>query len=126
MFDIDGKLKKIAEEEVVSQAPGFWDDPKKAESLLKEIKKKKNWTSSFTELEGSIEDLSVMYEFFKAGEASEQDLDNQYSETLKKTDDLEFRNMLSGREDHLGAVLTINSGAGGTESCDWASMLMRM
>ena len=67
-----------------------------------------------------------MFEFYKAGDATEQDADNQYAETLKKVEDMEFRNMLSGKEDHLGAVLTINAGAGGTESCDWAGMLMRM
>jgi peptide chain release factor 2 len=73
-----------------------------------------------------VEDLSVMYDFYKAGEASEADVDAAYSETIKQIDDLEFRNMLSGKEDHLNAVLTINSGAGGTESCDWANMMMRM
>jgi peptide chain release factor 2 len=93
---------------------------------LKEIKKKKNWTDSFAALESSIEDLSVMYEFFKAGDATEADVDAQYQETINKAEDLEFRNMLSGKEDHLSAVLTINSGAGGTESCDWAQMMMRM
>jgi peptide chain release factor 2 len=67
-----------------------------------------------------------MYDFFKAGEASEADVDAQYAETMKQAEDLEFKNMLSGREDHLSAVLTINSGAGGTESCDWAAMMMRM
>jgi peptide chain release factor 2 len=73
-----------------------------------------------------VDDLSVMFDFYKAGEASEADVDAQYAETVKKTEELEFRNMLSGKDDHLNAVLTINSGAGGTESCDWASMLMRM
>jgi peptide chain release factor 2 len=73
-----------------------------------------------------IADLGVMYEFFKAGDASEEDLDADYAQTVKALEDLEFRNMLSGTEDHLNAVLTINAGAGGTESCDWAGMLMRM
>lgn len=105
---------------------GFWDDPKRAEKLLKEIKKRKLWTDSFFALEASIEDLTVMYDFYKSGDASEADVDVQYAETTQKAESLEFRNMLSGREDHLHAVLTINSGAGGTESCDWAAMLMRM
>ncbi len=117
---------KIAEEEAVSQAAGFWDDPKQAEALLKEIKKKKNWTEAFAQLDAAVEDMNVMFEFFKAGDASEADLDAQFAETVTKIEDLEFRNMLSGREDHLNAVLTINSGAGGTESQDWTSMLMRM
>jgi len=110
----------------LTEVAGFWDDPKRAEKLLKEIKKRKLWTDSFFELEASIEDLTVMYDFYKAGDASEADVDVQYAETTQKAESLEFRNMLSGREDHLHAVLTINSGAGGTESCDWAAMLMRM
>jgi peptide chain release factor 2 len=77
-------------------------------------------------LEVSIDDLSVMYEFFKSGDASESDLEQQFADTTKQIDELEFRNMLSGNEDHLNAVLQINAGAGGTESCDWAGMLMRM
>ncbi len=94
--------------------------------MLKEIKKKKNWTDAFASLEASVDDLHVIYEFFKAGEASEADLETQFAESVKKIEDLEFRNMLSGKEDHLAAVLTINAGAGGTESQDWADMMMRM
>jgi peptide chain release factor 2 len=67
-----------------------------------------------------------MWDFFNAGEASEQDIDKQYQQLFKHIEDLEFRNMLSGEEDKLGAILNINSGAGGTESQDWAEMLMRM
>jgi peptide chain release factor 2 len=74
----------------------------------------------------SYEDLKVLWEFFVQGEGSEPDLEKQFSETLKHVEDLEFRNMLSGEEDKLGAILQINSGAGGTESQDWAQMLMRM
>jgi len=65
-------------------------------------------------------------DFMKEGEASEDDLDNSFNEAMKLLEDLEFKNMLSGKEDSLSAVLTINSGAGGTESCDWANMLLRM
>lgn len=106
--------------------PDFWNDPKKAEQLLKQIKLKKNWTDAFSSLSTSVDDLSVMFDFFKAGEASEEDLSAQFSETIKKIEALEFKNMLSGREDHLSAIIEINAGAGGTESCDWAGMLMRM
>ena len=119
-------MRKIEEETAITEVPGFWNDPKAAEKLLKEIKKRKNWTESFFALESAIDDLGVMYDFYKSGDASEEDLDTAYAETMKKTEDLEFKNMLSGREDHLSAVLTINSGAGGTESCDWAAMMMRM
>lgn len=77
-------------------------------------------------VKNSLDDLSVLFDFQKAGEATEQEVDDQYAETLKLIENLEFRNMLSGEEDRLSAVLTINSGAGGTESQDWASMLLRM
>ena len=70
--------------------------------------------------------MTVLFEFHKEGEATEEEVDNSYRQTLKLLEDLEFKNMLSGEEDRLSAVLTINSGAGGTESQDWASMLLRM
>ncbi len=73
-----------------------------------------------------MEDLKTMFEFFKSGDATEQDLQLQYDDTQVQLEQLEFKNMLSGKEDHLSCVLQINSGAGGTESCDWAAMLMRM
>lgn len=74
----------------------------------------------------SCDDLAVMFDFFKAGEVSEEELEQQYKTTQQVVEDLEFKNMLSGREDHLDAVISINAGAGGTESCDWAAMLLRM
>lgn len=67
-----------------------------------------------------------MFDFFKAGEVNEAELEQQYKSTLKVVEDLEFKNMLSGKEDHLDAVISINAGAGGTESCDWVSMILRM
>ncbi len=73
-----------------------------------------------------MEDLTVLFEFQKAGEASEQEVDEQYAKAVKVIEELEFKNMLSGEEDHCSAILTINSGAGGTESQDWSSMLLRM
>jgi len=109
-----------------SLAPGFWDDPKKAEELLKQIQIVKNWTDGYQQVKASADDLTTIFEFFKEGEATEKDVDDQFAITLKKVEDLEFKNMLSGKEDILSAVITINAGAGGTESCDWANMLMRM
>ncbi|HLN20374.1 MAG TPA: peptide chain release factor 2 [Bacteroidales bacterium] len=123
---MDGKLITIAEKEGLSQQPGLWNDPKKAEELMKEIARLKSWTNDFTKISNSLEDLSVIYDFFKEGEASEQDVENQYAGCLSMIEDLEVRNMLQKEEDQLGAILKINSGAGGTESNDWASMLMRM
>lgn len=94
--------------------------------MLKSINSKKEWTGAFEEMSKYIDDLTVLFEFFREGEASEEEVDRQYDATLKAMEQLEFKNMLSGEEDIMNAVLTINSGAGGTESQDWAEMLMRM
>ena len=90
------------------------------------IQKKKAWTGAFQKTAASFEDLKVILEFFEGGEGSEKEVDSHYQETLKLIEELEFRNMLSGEEDQLNVILQINSGAGGTESQDWAAMLMRM
>lgn len=119
-------MKQIEEEEEKTLAPGFWDDPKQAESIMKSIREKKQWTDAFAKADESCADLEVMFEFFSLGEAKEEDLQQQFEITQKLVEEVEFKNMLSGKEDNLSAILTINSGAGGTESCDWASILMRM
>ncbi len=77
-------------------------------------------------LQKELEDLAVLYDFYKEGEATEEETDRHYTSVVKRVDDLEFRNMLRNEEDRMGAILKINSGAGGTESQDWAQMLMRM
>lgn len=110
----------------MSRAAGFWDDPKKAETHLKEIASLKNWTEGYERVNGAIDDLWVINDFFKEGEALEEDLDKQYEIALELVENLELRNMLRKEEDRLGAILKINSGAGGTESNDWAAMLLRM
>ncbi|MBL0328332.1 MAG: peptide chain release factor 2 [Bacteroidetes bacterium] len=125
-LDIDRKLREIAEEEEKALAPNFWDDPKKAEELLKQTKLKKNWTTSFAKAQSNVDDLSLLYDYFKQGEATEQDVEEQYKITVQHLEEIEFKNMLSGKEDILSCVVQINAGAGGTESCDWAEMLMRM
>jgi peptide chain release factor 2 len=105
---------------------GFWENQKNAEIVLKSIKAKKIWTKSYKVAENSVDDLLVINEFYNDGESSEAELDDQCKETLKQIEELEFLNMLSGEEDKLNAILNINPGAGGTESQDWAQMLMRM
>lgn len=126
IFDVESKLSRINQEEVLTHAPDFWNDPKRAEQILKSIQQKKIWTNAYHEIEKAADDVSVWFDFFKAGDVEESEVDQHYAEALKKIEELEFKNMLSGEEDMLNAVLTINAGAGGTESCDWASMLMRM
>lgn len=90
------------------------------------IKNQKVWTDHFDEVAAAVEDAYVMYEFFQSGDADEKEVDDQYKLALAKVEELEFKNMLSADEDQLDAILQITAGAGGTESCDWAAMLMRM
>ncbi len=117
---------EIEEEELQTQDPDFWNNPKKAEALLKQIKEKKTWTDKFALAEKELEDLEVLMEFFAEGEATEKEVDEQHKKLLDVIEDLEFLNMLGAESDRMGAILQINPGAGGTESQDWAAMLMRM
>lgn len=125
-FDVDRKIIAIKEEEELTHAPEFWNEPAKAQAVLKGINQKKNWTAPFLKLEASSDDLSVLYDFYKEDAATEQEVDTHYADTIKLLEDMEFKRMLGGEEDQLSAIVNINSGAGGTESQDWASMLMRM
>lgn len=114
-----GEVKRMEEE---SQAPGFWDDPKAAEVFLKKMNSVKTWVSLFDKLSGAVDDVDVLMELDPEGE----DIDTAFADAVARTEDLELKNMLGGEGDGLGAVLTINSGAGGTEANDWSAMLMRM
>ncbi len=125
-FDVDTKLMQIAEDEKQTQDPDFWNDAKKAEAVMRQIRNKKVWTDAFKVVSDHVDDLSVLYEFFKEGAATEQELEDQYQRAEQAVEELEFKNMLSNEEDGLSAVVQITAGAGGTESCDWAGMLMRM
>lgn len=109
-----------------TQAPDFWNDSKNAEKVMKKVRELKGWIEGCDTVTRSIEDLNVLFEFAKEGEATEEEVDAHYAETLKLVEDLELKNMLQGEADQMSCVLKINSGAGGTESQDWASMLMRM
>ena len=93
---------------------------------MKNIRDKKVWTDHFFSVNAQLDDLKVLIEFHKEDGATEQEVEEQYAHLIKNLEELEFKNMLSGKEDNLSCILTINSGAGGTESCDWASMLLRM
>ncbi len=106
--------------------PTFWDNAKRAEAQLKEIQLLKVWTEGFGKVHASCDDLATTYEFYKEGEITETELQEQYTITEKLVEDLEFKNMLSGKEDALDCVVEINAGAGGTESCDWCAMICRM
>lgn len=125
-LNIPQKKIEIEEDELRSQDPSFWDKPKEAEALLKKLKNKKQWVSDYNKAKSNIEDLKVLLEFHEMGEAQESEINEQFKISLEHIEELEFKNMLSSEEDNMNAVLQITAGAGGTESCDWASMLMRM
>lgn len=93
---------------------------------MRSLREKKSWVNDYNSSKTLVEDLEVIYEFFKEGEATAEDLEDRYNKALSLIEKLEFKNMLSDEGDSLSAVLQITAGAGGTESCDWASMLMRM
>lgn len=106
--------------------PDFWLDQKAAEAQMKKIKMLRFWIDSCKEVEQAVGEVEVGFDFVKEGVISEEELDNLYSVAKDKIEKLELRNMLRGEEDKMDAILKINSGAGGTESQDWASMLMRL
>ncbi|MFT6745998.1 MAG: peptide chain release factor 2 [Glaciecola sp.] len=104
----------------------FWDNPKKAEVLLREIKGKKTIIIEYEEVKSALDDLAVLFEFYGEGEAEESDIETAHEQAFELLENVEFKTMLKTEEDKLSCVLEINPGAGGTESQDWASMLMRM
>ncbi len=114
------------ENEQKTLASNFWDNPKDAEIFLKKLSEKKSWITRFDKVSLAMDELDVAFEFYSGGEMDQEEFDQVYLTAEKAIEDLEFFNMLSGEEDKLSAIITINSGAGGTESQDWAEMLMRM
>lgn len=136
--DVEGKRTQVAQRQEKAAAPDFWNDAKAAETFLKETAGLKFWVDGYDKALGAVEDLDVLYEFSKeaAGAKSaeedaveteeEKELGQAYADAVKQIEELELRNMLGEEGDSLGAVLTINSGAGGTEANDWSAMLMRM
>ncbi|MCL1668932.1 peptide chain release factor 2 [Elizabethkingia ursingii] len=125
-LQIEKKRIEIVNEDEKTAAPEFWNDPKEAEVFLKQLRGKKRWVESYDEIRSTFEDLLVLQEFAKEDPESEKELDEAFPQLVEKIEELEFRNMLSNEGDELSAVVQITAGAGGTESCDWASMLMRM
>jgi peptide chain release factor 2 len=107
-------------------APDFWDDPQVAQAHMKFIQSKKQWVDDYNAAEVLVKDLEVLIEFFAEEEVSEEEVELQYNKAVEVLEKMEFKNMLSEEGDELPAVLQITAGAGGTESCDWAAMLMRM
>ena len=135
VFDIPGKRGQVAALQKKTESPDFWNDPKAAEVFMKNLNGVKSWVTGFDKASTEVDDLDVLYDFAKESlgggtdetvtTAETQELDESYSKAVEDVEALELRNMLGAEGDNLGAVLTINSGAGGTEANDWSSMLMR-
>ena len=120
------KLALIEEKQMITQQPDFWEHPDEAQKVMKEISNLRYWTDAYAKVEEAVSELEVIFEFYNEEEASEQDLTHAYQKAEKAVEELEFRQMLDKEEDRLDCVLEINSGAGGTESQDWVSMMRRM
>ena len=126
IFKIDNKIEKIKSLDIVSSDENFWNDQEKAQKILKKQGELKSLVNSFKKLNDEFDDVVVMYDFFECKEISENEMINHLSKFEKSIKDFEFKKMLNKKEDKMNAILNINPGAGGTESQDWAEMIMRM
>ncbi len=125
-LNIEKRRLDLTNEEERTGNPDFWNDSKAAEIVMRKIRETKYWIDGHELLIAQLGEVELSVEFYKEGELEESDVDNAVEELETNLSDMEFRNMLSGEEDKLSAVVQITAGAGGTESCDWAAMLMRM
>ena len=127
-FDLDKKSTRIQELELTSQAPNFWNDNISAQKVLQELNSLKQWSNSWNEIKTKIDDLNVLIELAveSSAESYQTEIDIELKLIESSLNNLEFKNMLSGVDDSKNALLQIHSGAGGTESQDWADMLLRM
>lgn len=125
-LNIDQKKVELEEETLRTQAPDFWDDPKRAQEQMKKVKGIERWVTGYKNVRQLAEELQLAFDFYKDEMVSEEEVDADYAKAMAAIEDLELKNMLRQEEDPMDAVMKINSGAGGTESQDWASMLMRM
>ena len=125
-LDIEGKKIQVEEEQLRTQAPGFWDDQKAAEAQMKKVKGLQQWISGYNEVKTLSDELQLAFDFHKDALVTEEEVDEAYTKAAEAVEALELKNMLREEADQMDCVLKINSGAGGTESQDWASMLMRM
>ena len=125
-LEIDKKKIEYEEEDLRTQAPDFWEDRQRAEEQMKKVKGIKKWLDGYKEVRTMADELQLAFDFYKDEMGTEEEVDADYAKAIKAIEDLELKNMLRQKEDPMEAVLKINSGAGGTEAQDWASMLMRM
>ena len=125
-LNIDQKKVEFEEEQLRTQAPDFWEDPKYAQEQMKKVKSIQKWLDGYKAVRLYADELQLAFDYYKEDMVTEQEVDDDYAKAIKAIEDLELKNMLRQKEDPMDCVLKINSGAGGTESQDWASMLMRM
>ena len=125
-LNIDQKKVEFEEEQLRTQAPDFWEDVERAQEQMKKVKSIEKWIVGYNNVKQNADELQLAFDFYKEELVTEQEVDDDYKKTIKAIEDLELMNMLRLEEDPMDCVLKINSGAGGTESQDWAQMLMRM
>ena len=125
-LNIDQKKVEVEEEQLRTQAPDFWEDPKYAQEQMKKVKGIQKWLDGYKTVRLYADELQLAFDFYKDEMVTEEEVDADYAKAIKAIEDLELKNMLRQKEDPMDCVLKINSGAGGTESQDWAQMLMRM
>ena len=125
-LNIDQKKVEFEEEQLRTQAPDFWEDPKYAQEQMKKVKGIQKWLDGYKTVSLYADELQLAFDFYKDEMVTEEEVDADYAKAIKAIEDLELKNMLRQQEDPMDCVLKINSGAGGTESQDWAQMLMRM
>ena len=125
-LNIDQKKVEFEEEQLRTQAPDFWEDPKYAQEQMKKVKGIQKWLDGYKTVRLYADELKLAFDFYKDEMVTEEEVNADYAKAIKAIEDLELKNMLRQKEDPMDCVLKINSGAGGTESQDWAQMLMRM
>ena len=125
-LNIDQKKVEFEEEQLRTQAPDFWDDPKRAQVQMKKVKDIEKWIKGYQSVRQSADELQLAFDFYKEEMVTEEEVDADYAKAIHAIEELELKNMLRQEEDSMDAVMKINSGAGGTEAQDWAQMLMRM
>jgi peptide chain release factor 2 len=123
---VDERTAKMESDKQLTLSPGFWDDNARATGILKEIKINKFWIDLYESVNSSVEDFAVLFDFWKEGEAEEEEVKQAHEKATAQVEEAEFKSTLDEPEDEMPAVMVINSGAGGTESQDWAEMLLRM
>ena len=125
-LNIDQKKVEFEEEQLRTQAPDFWEDPKRAQEQMKKVKGIERWLKDYKAAREYADELQLAFDFYHDDMVTEDEVDTDYAKAIKAIEELELKNMLRQKEDPMDCVMKINSGAGGTESQDWASMLMRM